>query len=148
MRQVPTFEQARRISHILSLVTIDIPERSFNWSSPAIASEAKALCKELSGYRPTMHCFSCYLKAANILATSIGLPPFDHGVTYTLKEKRLAICHDCPAYHSSTHSCGRLIFDAISPIPVTIDGVEVKPCGCQLDLKASMKLSKCPANKW
>ena len=148
MRKTPTLEQAERIARILQAVTLDIKGRSFNWGSPENKSEAIALCQDLSGYRPSTHCFSCYLKVVNILATSVGLPPYDHGVTYSIKQRRLEICATCPAYHTSTRSCGRLIVDALNPQPVSMDGENIIPCGCYLPLKAGMKHAKCPANKW
>jgi hypothetical protein len=129
-------------------MNINRKHQIFAWGSPANMAEGLALCKDLSGYRPKSQCFSCYLKVANILAEAIGLPPYDHGTTEDRKAFRMDVCATCPAFHTSTQSCGRFILDAINPQPVTIDGEEINPCGCYLPIKTSMKHATCPAGRW
>lgn len=148
MRKTPTFEQAIRIGHVLDGITVNLKAQTFSWKSNELLAEGLALCKAISGYKPKSGCFSCHLKVANILAEAIGLPPYDHGTTEDRKAFRMDVCATCPAFHPSTQSCGRFILDAISPIPVVIDGEEVTPCGCSLLIKASMKWAECPAGKW
>ena len=148
MRKTPTFEQAIRIGHVLDGITVNLKAQTFSWKSNELLAEGLALCKAISGYKPKSGCFSCHLKVANILAEAIGLPPYDHGTTEDRKAFRMDVCATCPAFHPSTQSCGRFILDAISPIPVVIDGEEVLPCGCYLPLKTSMKHATCPAGKW
>lgn len=153
MRRPPTIEEAERIELILREVTVRQKDEYFNWGGPNNGSdrgkEAKALCLAISGYKPdSSDCFSCRMKVLNILAESIGLPAFAHEVSEERKQRRLAVCVTCPAYHIKTESCGRLITDALSPKPVLIDGTEVNPCGCYLPLKTKFKHSQCPANKW
>ena len=43
-------------------------------------------------------------------------------------KKRISICLECPAYDSKLHRC--------------------KDCGCFLLLKAILKPTQCPKNKW
>lgn len=43
-------------------------------------------------------------------------------------KRRLKICFDCPAYQKSLNRC--------------------KNCGCFLILKAALKASECPLEKW
>jgi len=148
MRKTPTIQQAERIAHVLSGVTVNLKAQFFAWGLPENMSEGLALCKAISGYKPKSGCFSCHLKVANILAEAIGLPPYDHGTTEERKAFRLDVCATCPAYHTSTKSCGRFILDALDPIPVLIDGDMVNPCGCSIPIKATFKHATCPAGKW
>jgi hypothetical protein len=163
MRLPPTPQQAERIAHIVSGVTITrVPER-FDWGGDnegeELGKEARSLCHALSGYKPSHRdCFDCRIRVLNILRESIGLEPYDKGASEPIRELRLAICRECPAHRESVHlgkfieSCGRYILDTINPVEVRMkDGTFVKPCGCLLNTsmgKASFKKSKCPAGKW
>jgi hypothetical protein len=148
MRKTPTIEQAERIAHVLSGITVNLKANSFAWGTNDNRAEGLELCKAISGYKPKSACITCYVRVANILAEAIGLPPYDHGTTEERKAFRLDVCATCPAYHASTQSCGRLILDAINPEPVMIDGEAVNPCGCYLPIKTSMKRATCPAGRW
>lgn len=120
------------------------------WSGPKVKARAWELARELGANvdQQPGDCPPCNLVVVNALRLHIGWPVLAEEVSPPLHEARLAICRTCPAYHTSTHSCGRLILDAISPKPVTIDGHEVNPCGCLVDAKARFPNQICPADKW
>ena len=138
----PTHAEAQEINEILATVTYDqAPHFGNNWK------RASALCYELTGYKPPGVCTSCRHAVHDRLREAVGL-----GIARRPKEsernRRIAICHACPAYTKRTDSCGRLIVDALSPRPVLVDGAEVLPCGCNITLKATFTSEQCPANKW
>lgn len=140
-------EEAVRIDDLLKVCRAD--EHVVNWGTLDRKSEAFAIAKAIAGYDPSnKSCLSCNIKIANILREAVGLPPISQPAGETLYAHRIAICEQCPAFASNTLSCGRLIFDAMDPQPVNIDGTDVHPCGCYLPLKARIKSSKCPASKW
>lgn len=146
MRKTPTIQQAERIATIMKAVTF-VKGQEVSWHGHI--AEARELCKDLSGYKPSKsNCIDCETKVLNILAESIGLPPFEHPASADRQAFRMDVCRMCPAFHATTESCGRLIVDALFPEPVMIDGEEVKPCGCYLPIKTSMKRATCPAGRW
>lgn len=49
-------------------------------------------------------------------------------ISKALYKERISICLDCPAYDSKLHRC--------------------KDCGCFLLLKAILKPTQCPRDKW
>lgn len=71
-------------------------------------------------------------------------------VTGEQRKERIAICRACPLYVATTGSCGNFLHPLLYPKSevVTIDGVVVKPCGCNIAAKATLKIAQCPANKW
>lgn len=146
MIKTPTIEQAQRITVIAREVAVSFKPDVFAWNGHK--AEAYALIKSLGGKTPSKPCFSCWLKAIDFLRVSIGLPPIDRGVPQERFEQRMTICTACPAFHASTRSCGRPVLDHFSPKPVEILGNMVNPCGCLLDLKATMKHATCPAGRW
>ena len=109
---------------------------------------ASHLSKKYTGYSPSSFCNSCRLALFDRLRDIVGMSYARFPMEEDRIATRKAICHGCPAYHPSTDSCGRLILDAISSHPVTIDGTEVHPCGCIVSLKAMFKSEKCPGNFW
>lgn len=120
-----------------------------SFASMSDKSEAHALAKAIAGYHTSNRdCLSCNITALNILHEAVNLPPIDSQAHDPLYSHRMALCSTCPAYHHESHSCGRLVLDAIAPIPVDIDGQQVNPCGCFLPVKARLKRAKCPASRW
>ena len=148
MRKQPNAQQIAIIHDVLKSVRVDLKGQSIDFGMPDNKVAAFKACKDLTGYKPATACFSCYLKVLNLLRESVNLPPYDHGVATETADVRLSWCIECPAYHHTTRSCGRLGIDAISPKAVIVDGIEVNPCGCFLPLKVTMKSATCPAGKW
>lgn len=152
MIRKPTPEEAHRIYTVVTGVEVTLKPEHFAWNGHR--EEAYALLRALGHKPPTSACFGCWVQAMNKLRIAINVPPLDHGTTPERMEMRLSICRECPAYHAVTESCGRLVLDAFSPVPVMVDGVDIEPCGCRLTNygiwkgKASMKHAHCPANKW
>lgn len=144
MRQ-PTHIEAQQIHDILEKV--QATENTITWNGTF--DQAKDLSKAL-GYKLkfTSECHSCRLKLLNILREKAGLPGIGKKAPQTWQDARWETCQSCPAFHPNTKSCGRLFTDAFSPKSITIDGQEVKPCGCFLPLKIEFIHSECPANKW
>ncbi len=151
-RRPPTYAEAERIAVIVAEVEVRYTPESFDWKTHK--AEAYALLRAMGEKAPDKSCFSCWVNALNKLRKAIGQPPFDHGASAERTAFRLDVCTTCPAFHTSTESCGRLILDALSPQAVMIDGEPVNPCGCRMtDFglwkgKASLKHATCPANKW
>ena len=146
MRKTPTIEQATRIAAILHEVKF-VKGKELSWAGHW--EEVCAFSKSISGYVPSKGaCIDCETKMLNILAEAVGLPPFAHETTAERRAFRMDVCTTCPAYHTSTKSCGRFILDALDPIPVLIDGDMVNPCGCSIPIKATFKHATCPAGKW
>lgn len=142
----PTIEQAQRIAVIVREVTVDHKTEHFDWEGHKI--EAYQLLKALGHKTPNRTCFSCWLNALNKLRAAIKLDPVGRPDA-SRGEQRMNICQTCPAFHDGIiKSCGRYVLDAISPVPVNIDGQMVEPCGCDLKLKTPLKWAKCPANRW
>lgn len=117
----------------------------------------RELTKAIAKYRPSSGCLACHIKALNILREAVGMPRVQDEASESLRSRRLQVCRGvaedgsdaCPAYHASTDSCGRLIFDAVSSEHVTdTDGTLIAPCGCLVAVKASFKSFTCPAQKW
>ena len=146
MKRPPTIEEAKRIERIVREVVVTYKPESFDWKDHK--AEAYAILTAIGVKFSKRSCFSCWIGTLNKLRTSIGLDPFDHGTTAERAAFRMDVCTTCPAYHASTQSCGRLIVDALFPEPVMIDGEEVKPCGCWLKLKVTLKHATCPAGRW
>lgn len=145
-RRPPTYEEAQRIERIVRDVTVAFKPEHFDWKEHK--AEAYALLKAIGEKTPDKSCFSCWVNALNKLRKAISLDPIDHGTTAERATFRLDVCKSCPAYRATTESCGRLIVDALFPEPVLIEGEEVRPCGCYLPLKVTMKHSQCPAGRW
>lgn len=150
MKRRPTIEQAERIELIVREVEVrfkkdDQPEL-FDWKDHK--PEAYAILRALGERPASKSCFSCWVATLDKLRKAIGLDPLDHGTSKERATFRLDVCKQCPAFHATTESCGRLILDALFPEPIDIDGEEVKPCGCYLPLKVTMKHATCPAGKW
>lgn len=99
-------------------------------------------------------CPPCNIEAANELRKAVGWPILVDTVPPNIHTTRLRMCQGdgtapkCPAYHTTTHSCGRLIVDAITPKPIKVDGRMIEPCGCEVDLKARFASQQCPAGRW
>lgn len=106
------------------------------------------LSKKYTGYRPTSPCNACALKVFDNLRAMVGMTFARKPLPEDRVEARKSICHACPAYHPNTDSCGRLIIDALSSRPVTIEGVDVFPCGCIISLKSLFRSEQCPGNFW
>ena len=140
-----TPEEFTRIMAIIQAVTWTPTD--FDWHGNR--AEALALCKSIHGYKPKKgNCHGCETQVLNILREAVNLPGVNQKVSAERYERRMALCRACPAFHPKTVSCGRLGIDALTPKPVDIDGVMVKPCSCFLPLKAIIKHTSCPANKW
>lgn len=146
MPRTPTPEQFAEINGILSRVIMDEGGSDTAWGTDDWR-RAKELSRALGGYIPKAHCSSCRIKLYDSLRSFVGLKTArrpDEG----LRTRRIAICHECPAYTKATDSCGRLILDAFNSKVVVIDGKDVLPCGCIVSLKASFPTEQCPASKW
>ncbi len=147
MRRKPTIEEAHKILVVIDQVIWT--RNSIAWGSYVNMTDGRALCRAISGYRPSKgNCHSCETTVLNILREAVNLPPMGRPASADLQAHRLTICKTCPAHHKRTNSCGRLVLDAVDPKPVMINGASVSPCGCYLPLKTSMKHSTCPANLW
>ena len=152
-------EQAEAIHGILGRVSY-VPRQSVSWGRTDAGSDwhfAKILARDLAAYKPNGNCIACHFRTLNILREAVDLPPVGGEASDSLRTRRLAVCRAsapdhsdaCPAWHSSTDSCGRLLVDAIAPDPVTLeDGRRIMPCGCNVGVKASFKFFKCPAARW
>lgn len=149
MKRPPTIEEAQSIHEIAVRVTatIDFKTEAFSWGTLTEKREAYAIMESLGIDRPQKSCFSCYVSALGKLMATIGLEGFAHP-SEERRDKRLAMCHTCPAYKSRTQSCGRLITELFTPKQVLVDGKNITPCGCFLPIKASLKHSHCPAGRW
>ena len=145
-RRPPTIEEATRIAQIVREVEVTYKPEAFDWKEHKV--EAYAILDAMGVKFSKRSCFSCWVGTLNKLRTSIGLDPFDHGTTAERAAFRMDVCTTCPAFHATTQSCGRLVVDALFPEPVMIDGEEVKPCGCWLKLKVTLKHATCPAGRW
>lgn len=106
------------------------------------------LSKKYTGWMPTGCCTSELRLLHDKLRTLAGYTYARKPLNADRIEARKLVCHQCPAYHPNTDSCGRLILDAISPHPVNIDGQDVNPCGCVISLKAIFRSEQCPASRW
>jgi hypothetical protein len=145
MARKATQQEAQHVNDILSRVTYD--------GSPFFATtsdwqQACAFAKAFKGYTPPSNCSSCRHHVHDILREAVGLGTARRPTKEASYAERLATCHECPAYHSTTDSCGRLILDAFSSQPVVIDGENVYPCGCIVSLKAKFTSETCPGNRW
>jgi len=146
MPRKATPEEAVEVNAILSRVNYD--------TSPFFGSneEWRRACyyaKAFKGYVPNSGgCSSCRHEVHDILREAVGLGVARRPTKEARYQERLATCHECPAYHSTTDSCGRLFIDALSPKPVAVDGENVYPCGCIVSLKAKFSTETCPANRW
>ena len=146
MKRPPTISEATRIERIVREVVVTYKPESFDWKDHK--AEAYAILTAIGVKFSKRSCFSCWIGTLNKLRTSIGLDPFDHGTTAERAAFRMDVCTTCPAFHASTQSCGRLVVDALFPEPVMIEGEEVKPCGCWLPAKVTLKHATCPAGRW
>lgn len=138
MRLSPTPEQFTAIMEVLPM--IEDENGHFDWGTPENKARALKLCFDLSGYRPSQGCIGCWNRATDILKIAVGLPPKGKPVSDDRYAARMAICHACTSYVSSSRSCGPLGLGAI------FGGAQV--CGCFLPIKARMKNTTCPQAKW
>lgn len=145
-RRPPTYAEAERITLIVSEIEVTFKGESFDWKEHK--AEAYAILDSMGIDFSKRSCFACWVGTLNKLRKAINLDPIDHGARPERAAFRMDVCTTCPAYHASTQSCGRLILDALSPEPVTIDGEQVTPCGCYLPLKVKFKHATCPAGRW
>jgi hypothetical protein len=146
MPRKATPEEAAKVNDILSRVTYD---GSPYFATTADWQQACAYAKAFKGYVPTSAgCSTCRHGVHDILREAVGLGSARRPTKEARYQERLATCHGCPAYHSTTDSCGRLILDAFSSHPVVIDGENVYPCGCIVSLKAKFTSETCPGNRW
>ena len=149
-RRPPTYAEAERIALIVSEIEVTFKGESFDWKEHK--AEAYAILDSMGIDFSKRSCFACWVGTLNKLRKAINLDPIDHGARPERAAFRMDVCTTCPAYHASRGlipaSCGRFVLDALAPEPVMIEGEEVKPCGCALELKVNMKHATCPASRW
>lgn len=109
---------------------------------------AAHLSRKYTGWNPSSCCNSQRIMLHDKLRAMVGMAFARKPLEPTQIEARIAICHSCPVYHKTTGSCGRLIIDAISPHPISVNGQDVLPCGCVIALKALFKSETCPGKFW
>lgn len=116
--------------------------------APGDFDTAVHLSRKYTGYSPSSTCNACKVALHDKLRDMVGMSyardPLDNDRIAT----RIEICVNCPAFHPSTRSCGRLVLDAVSSQPVNINGENIYPCGCLIDLKARFKSEQCPGKFW
>lgn len=146
MRRNPTPQERDQIHALLERFTID--EKNAINASLEDLKELDRWGLEIAGHRRAGSCKLCWIGLMDAVRKAVGLAPARRPVAEQKANDRLAMCHSCPVYHSTTGSCGRLMIDAIAPKPVIVNGVSVNPCGCIVALKVLFGSETCPGNFW
>lgn len=139
-------QEAKYINDLLERFTIDAKNTVIG--SVQDMKELDRIGLEFANHKRTGSCKLCWIGLMDAVRKVVGLAPARRPVDAIKAKDRLDMCHECPVYHKSTGSCGRLIIDAIIPEPVIVNGKSINPCGCIVALKVHFGSETCPGNFW
>lgn len=130
-----TPEAVATIQGILERVEF-VPGVRISFPGPTDWQDAKFYAKLLKDYRPGGGCMACRVHILNILREAVDMPPVGEEASESLRTRRLNVCRGVA--EDGSDACENLAWP----------GLNCKLCGCFVDVKATFKMFRCPADKW